>query len=413
MKIIIGPTCAGKSTLINQMTTADPHLEVQYGFQVFEANTDNAKILHYNLLHYHTDHEKPLDEINFKSEPVFRKIFSNKSVIDEVIVLVAPITELMKRAKDRAIIEKEIPNTYDKKFWMNAIKNTNLYYLYYLLDDFLHKHSIKAKYLFSVTRNLFSFTKDKPQFIEIDPVYVWKALNGIVVKSPQKTKVQSLLNSKEFHYQELNLPYGLKTKRGGYNHLLGGRSNSYALFTDELLKSKSVLDVGSALGEISFYAEKLGCVQIDGIEYNKKRFNASMRAKKLLASDVKFYNADFLKFPLKKSYDVVICLNVIHHINDFHAFLHKLCKATHRFLILEFPTLLDPKYLNAKKISFSDEINKLPLVGVSSILEADQYFVFSPEAIISILENANSQLKLIRSVPSPIPARQVMVFQKL
>jgi hypothetical protein len=53
--------------------------------------------------------------------------------------------------------------------------------------------------------------------------------------------------------------------------------------------------------------------------------------------------------------------------------------------VIEFPTLADPKFRKASGTIFARLLNRLPLIGVSSLETADQTFLFSPRALDRIL----------------------------
>ena len=60
--------------------------------------------------------------------------------------------------------------------------------------------------------------------------------------------------------------------------------------------------------------------------------------------------------------DVVLMLNVIHHLKNPAYALRCAARLCQRVLIIEFPTLTDPKF-NATVATLPPELNRLPLIG--------------------------------------------------
>jgi hypothetical protein len=108
MKLIIGPTCSGKSTLIKGLQKKDESLGAQFGHQLMTEKVSDSGLLHYNILHYWTLENIPNSPLNFLDEPIFKKIMLSCESIKEVIVLVCPTKELLLRASARTKIEEHI-----------------------------------------------------------------------------------------------------------------------------------------------------------------------------------------------------------------------------------------------------------------------------------------------------------------
>ena len=218
----------------------------------------------------------------------------------------------------------------------------------------------------------------------------------IKLQRPDYTQeeVQEILDKYLFEYHSIQLPYGLKTK---------GSPRDYSIFEGINFKSKTVLDVGCGYGSMSFYAEGKGAADIKGIELKMHRYIGGIILKNILGSIVKFEKINLFETDFSKKFDIVILLNVIHHLPDPFFALRKLVEMSGDVFILEFPTLDDPKFkstliseqgsmLNSivfriknrirsfsKKFVKQDE-NELPVVGIS-LKSKKQTFVFSRKGI--------------------------------
>lgn len=71
---------------------------------------------------------------------------------------------------------------------------------------------------------------------------------------------------------------------------------------------KSVLDIGSGTGLLSFMSAQLGAKQIDGIEIEKVCFEQSLENLKVNSpfSSIRFYHQDIINWQSKKKYDCII-----------------------------------------------------------------------------------------------------------
>jgi len=112
-------------------------------------------------------------------------------------------------------------------------------------------------------------------------------------------------------------------------------------------------------------------------------------------------------------FDVVLFLNVIHHLREPMRALELLSKITAKRLYLEFPTLTDHKFLSTISLGFwSKLLNQLPLIGVSLEDEAGQTFVFSRSAIERILVRNSAAFSRVEFIQSHIPDRLIAICHK-
>jgi len=406
-KLILGPSCAGKSTYIdflikNQEISLD---QVIYGFEFSKGKTiQNNSIVHFNILNYLT---KGLN--SFFEDPVTKYLIDSIENFDEIIFIVSSISDLKERAKKRDIVEKNYDKKYANVFWLKIYANLNLFFIY---EEIFEYFDLKKKSF----RVIWSSTNLPNKFEQIDRVYVHHILRGVQkFIFPKQKDVDEFIASGEYEYQNLLLPYSQSTINKKSGHIPTNRE----LFFDPIkfidLRDSSVLDVGCALGSFLYRAERYGAKKICGIDKMEHRYNASIKIKNFLLSNAEFKNEYFNDNSIKEKFDLVLCLNVIHHVKDIDTFISNLWKATSKNLVIEFPTFLDPKFMKISKLSNNDSsnLNKLPIMGVSSIKLVDQTYVYSPSSIVGILvDRGEVEPKNIQQFKSSFDGRTILVFSK-
>ncbi|MCZ2174110.1 MAG: class I SAM-dependent methyltransferase [Burkholderiales bacterium] len=414
--LIAGPTGAGKSTLIHSPELAGflaggrAPSNVVYGYELVEGDIPDNALIHYNLLH--TAHSLPVgapDETgipwDFEDDPIFRKIMTDRR-LRLAIVLVTPAEELAERTRNRQFVEERVVNKspYDGQHWRNVIARTNLPATYEQFFRHLEQRSIPYIVVYSSART-------PARFCRSDRVFVPANLRGTHVAPPSPDDIASILALEGCHYQSVLLPGGVVTDKGQYAHIDRGRHETFEMILSESLWNRSVLDIGCALGDLLYRAERLGAGRMVGIEPHAGRYAAANAIAHLLHSKAEIRNCGFMEFGEDEQFDHVFMLNVLHHVKDFHAFLAKACGLARRSLTIEFPTLADAKFSQAVGHPLAGFLNWLPLVGVSSHA-VDQAYVFSPKAIENICFREIGGFSGIDRFKSPLKHRQIMVFHR-
>ena len=226
-----------------------------------------------------------------------------------------------------------------------------------------------------------------------------------------KEEIEQILHDEYFHYHRVNLPYGLHTPGRD-------RSSTRDLIFPQSLTGKSVVDIGCALGYFCFEAEAKGATRVLGIELDEERFRQACLLKRIIGSNVEFIKRDILQEPLDERFDYVCFLNVIHHLDEPIRAIHQLSSITRERLIIEFPTLQDPKFRKTTRIRFPKHYDRMPLIGVSSKkgtskkAEGGQTFVFTPTAMRRILLDHRRLFSNIELVDSPVAGRKIALCQR-
>ena len=226
-----------------------------------------------------------------------------------------------------------------------------------------------------------------------------------------KEEIEKVLREERFGYHRVNLPYGLHTRGRD-------RSQTRDLIFPGSLAGKSVLDIGSALGYFCFEAEAKGATRVLGLELDPERFRQACLLRQIIGSQVEFEQRDILEHPPTEQFDYVCFLNVIHHLDEPMTAIHQLATIAREMLIIEFPTMADAKFRKTARIRFPGRYNRLPVIGVSSKKgtskkkEGGQTFVFSPAAMLRILQDHRALFQSVKMVDSPVLGRKIALCRK-
>lgn len=142
-----------------------------------------------------------------------------------------------------------------------------------------------------------------------------------------------LAETKLESYQRIELPHGLAT--AGRD-----RSRSADAVFRHPVQGKSVLDVGCKYGYFSHEAIRRGASRAHGIDIEQSNVDITREIARLWNRPIEVERIDVLDVE-SAPFDVVLCLNVLHHVTDPVAVLRKLAALTGELLVLEFATPFD------------------------------------------------------------------------
>lgn len=409
-KLVIGPTCVGKSTFLSSEQARDFGIAAntfKLGFQLASHPAQRGETIHYNLLRDTQPGASPVASPgawSLEQDRVLSELL-NVGILTECLVLVAPVQELVRRAKARTMVEADRSWRYDSSFWVSALERTDLFRAYEQLFDLLEQAGVPARVL----------DCSSPVAVESDRVFVHSILRGHGAARPDKAIVNSIIEDTRLHYQSILLPYGRRTEARNASHLPTGRQSTFEKVFPESLQEASVLDIGCAIGELLFAAERRGASTLVGIEPKKDRYEAAKLVAGILRSHARFVHGDFASFNDVQTFDHIYLLNVLHHVSDVDSFLRKAASLARKSITIEIATLLDQKFRDQHGLDRSEAIrlNELPVIGVSSLRRADQTYVHSPAAIEKLMRREAAAFEMTRLCDSPIPDRKIMVFQRL
>lgn len=112
--------------------------------------------------------------------------------------------------------------------------------------------------------------------------------------------------------------------QGDVNHSSRLYFRSYLVPTLEDLEGKSVIDIGSGVGQLFPTLMVLGASDIQGLEPSKRNVEHS----KSLYPEIPVHEGTLQDFVQEKSFDVVICLAVFEHILDINDAFARIAKIT-------------------------------------------------------------------------------------
>jgi 2-polyprenyl-3-methyl-5-hydroxy-6-metoxy-1,4-benzoquinol methylase len=200
-----------------------------------------------------------------------------------------------------------------------------------------------------------------------------------------KQQIEQFLAGEDLRYQKIDLPYGLATPGAD-------RREVCDLAFGQNISGQTVLDIGSYLGYFCFEALRRGAAGATGLEVDPIKLRQAKTLANIMALDAEFIRADIETLKLDRKFDIILCLNVLHHLFDPVGTLHKLAEATRHKLVLEVASL-NPR--DARKLGLGmltrALISKLPVMFVSQGIPSPkahtsvQKFFMTPSAIRRIL----------------------------
>lgn len=404
--IVSGPTSAGKSTFLKSPLSAEMSGLPEGSPIIFPASQPEThrtedysnSFYHYNILNSLRKSTPPL-QADFRHDEKWREILEVK-VEKKAIVVVSSAERITERIRVRNRVEERRVegmkrNSYPRKYWLDKVQSVDLADWYAAWCKELLVSGIP--YVL-VNGNGGSYPVIESEELIRDVVEGRKPMYS-------RNEIQRILKTRDFEYHRVDLPHGLHT--GGSN-----RSRTRDLILPKSLSGNSVLDVGCALGYFCFEAEDRGAKRVVGIELMGKRFNNAQLLKDIRGSKVKFMRRDVVENPLEERFDHVLLLNVVHHLKEPFRAIRQLASITNKRMVIEFPTLSDKKFRRASNIRFPFLLNRMPLVGVSSLKGADQTFVFSPAAMKRSLLDHERLFEKVDIIKSPMPERAIAICYK-
>lgn len=368
-----------------------------------------ADFVHYNLLHFRYPRQPnegaPIAD-HLAGEPILQALLGSPPMIDSAIVLVSPIEELLERGASRRLTEprRAADGVYEHDRWTRMITETDLFGAYEDLFEMLARRDVP-------TQVLYSSGALRDGFAATDRAFVHHNLRGRYIRPPGRRQAERLLAVPGIQYQAVTLPCGVRTSASDYPHVATGREASFRAALPGSLIGASVLDIGCALGDFLFRAERRGATTLVGVEQNAERAAAMAVLAKLMHSSAVVRNQSFVDFEWDGGFDHVLALNVIHHVRDIDSFIAKAAKFARRRMVIEFPTLTDEKFASYTGVSLSPELNELPLIGVSG-RGADQTYCFAPEALKRLVLEIDPNFGSVSHLTSPISDRSIVVFER-
>lgn len=399
--LVIGPSSVGKSTFIKDhlIPASDAAIVVRLASEMdLTPDPMDQTIIHYNLLRCFQNHRSYLGA-GLNDDPLFAKVLEGLDNKDGVWILVASRGKLAQRVLTRTELEPDLraedQSTYPAARVFELIAHLDLRDLYTALFAELDHRLIEYHVVSTENRD----------FTELER---GDALELLEKNEPQhygQSEVKHVAELFPSDYHSVRLPFDVSTK--------GADRTATA---DIVLGDKvegSVLDVGCAYGFYVFEAERRGASSVVGIEAKPDRFAAACAYAQVLGSAAEFRHGEApQEMGADERFDLVLLLNVLHHVHEPIRFLRKLARHCTGSLIIEFPTLDDSKFLRTVE-SVPEGLNGLPLIGVSLAEQQDQTFLFTDTSLTRILIENNGLFASASFVASPVaPDRRIGIFRR-
>jgi len=219
-------------------------------------------------------------------------------------------------------------------------------------------------------------------------------------------------------YQRITLPDG---------RVIPGadRSPTADLVFPADLTGKTVLDVGCNYGFFLQEAIRRGAKRAVGVEANPDSYRIASTLATLWDGKIEIHQGLLEEVELKETFDLVIFLNVIHHVTDPVPVVKKLASLCHSTLILEFRQPHDYQFVQecfhreklatagrslvrriVQRIRIATETRlmelatrRLPIIGVGSVEYHRSYF-FSQAGFRNMFQVPNRLFKRVEFRPS-------------
>lgn len=223
--------------------------------------------------------------------------------------------------------------------------------------------------------------------------------------------VKAFVEREVLGYQKIELPFGFSTPGKD-------RAKTRDLVFGDSPAGKTVLDVGCSLGYFCLEALKRGATRGVGWDVDPDRVRQAGMIAEMLGSSAEYYHRDIEGVISDEVFNVVMCLNVLHHMRDPIAVLDKLIRMTGETLILEIATPEGPdRDKFGLSVRRSRGIAGLPviLVGESRTLDAavtPPRFSFTRSAITNLLSAHRNHFARIDVLRSELKDRFIVMAQR-
>jgi SAM-dependent methyltransferase len=171
------------------------------------------------------------------------------------------------------------------------------------------------------------------------------------------------------------------------------------------VENKSILEIGSSFGHLCLEALKRGAATATGIESSPYQIACAREIARSRELPAEYICSDFEDWPADNPlYDIVLCVNVLHHLYDPVGALRKMMRLTRERLILEIPEVTWREVLRTPRLWPVFGLLRAPLLlmGRSRLSEsaADKTFLFTRAAVSKIFgvhSNAFEPIQFLRS----------------
>jgi len=234
-----------------------------------------------------------------------------------------------------------------------------------------------------------------------------------------REEVERFLAETEFTgYQEVPLPHGLSVP--GVNR----KKRADQVFSMDVA-GRSVLDVGTAYGVFPYESMARGAARAVGLEPNPTTCAVARRIAELHGDRWEIRQARAEELGQDESFDVVLFLNVLHHVTDPVEAVRRLLRVCRETMVIEFCLPDDPEYLEqlsdpgapltrrrrwgarVKSLMLRPALSRFPAMAVGN-WEYHRTFYFSRAAFDNLFRLHLGFFDEIRFAPSVSGKRRVV-----
>lgn len=229
----------------------------------------------------------------------------------------------------------------------------------------------------------------------------------------QDLRAQSpdFLEEEDLGYQAVPLPGGVVTPGHDREYLLD------SLFGDDFT-GQSFCDIGSYLGFFCLEALRRGASSATGIDADISNVRQARKIAELWSVEPEYIHRDVEEWdPGERTYDVVACLNVMHHLYDPIHLLRTMMKMARSRLVLEVcvPTwrdVLRARFLPSRPLGIGAPTIFLRKPKRHYLDAAGRTFMFTPRALRVLFNGHTTMFEPIGVVRSPFKDRIVVTARK-
>jgi len=233
------------------------------------------------------------------------------------------------------------------------------------------------------------------------------------MKTPwSKAEIEALLARETYSYQRIELPHGLVTPGKE-------RASSASLIFPADLTGKTILDLGCNHGALCFEAVKRGAARVVGLDNSPDIIRRARLLADAMGVSVEFEVRDLNARPVDEAFDYVLCLNLLHHLDDPLLQLETMRKAARERLVIEAAGLSLLDYLRRLDVVplYAFLLSVFPVIFVARTparkkVPAKLKYYFTRGALKRILGHREGFFKAIRTISSPHKGRFLLIADK-
>jgi 2-polyprenyl-3-methyl-5-hydroxy-6-metoxy-1,4-benzoquinol methylase len=230
------------------------------------------------------------------------------------------------------------------------------------------------------------------------------------VEASVEQRLREFIEREDLRYQAMDLPGGLTTP---------GHERTYLneIIFSEPLEGQSLLDVGTFLGYFCIEALRRGAAASTGVDANRESLRKANELADILGYSPEYILGDFetMDFGPRK-FDVVLGLNVLHHMFDAVHSLRKMMTLARRRVIIEVATLSwrDYKFNWFNPLALA--VGGMPIIHMGYPKTPGRLptrtFLFTPASMRLLFNTHSGVFEPIRIIKSPFKGRFIVDARK-